>query len=55
MLEDDGNGFDVEAGILKKNSSGLKNLYSRIELLKGKINIDSTPASGTTISIYIPI
>jgi signal transduction histidine kinase/streptogramin lyase len=55
MLEDDGNGFDVEAGILKKNSSGLKNLYSRIELLKGKINIDSTPASGTTISIDIPI
>lgn len=55
MLEDDGRGFDIEAGILKKNSSGLKNLYSRIELVKGTIHIDSAASSGTTITIEIPL
>lgn len=55
MFEDDGRGFNKDVGLLKKNSSGLKNLYSRINLIQGTINIDSTPASGTTITIEIPI
>ncbi len=55
MFEDNGRGFNKDVGLLKKNSSGLKNLYSRINLIQGTINIDSTPASGTTITIEIPI
>jgi signal transduction histidine kinase/ligand-binding sensor domain-containing protein len=55
MIEDNGVGFDFEKSLIKKNSSGLKNLRSRINLIKGKISIDSRPGSGTSVIIKIPI
>ncbi|WP_075351459.1 sensor histidine kinase [Algoriphagus marinus] len=52
IVEDDGKGFDP-----KKPTTGLgiSNLKSRIELFKGKLNIDSTAKGGTSISINIPL
>ncbi len=55
VTEDDGKGFEVEDGVQKKSSSGLKNLKSRVTLLNGTISIDSTPGKGTTIIIEITI
>ncbi|HKL02262.1 MAG TPA: triple tyrosine motif-containing protein, partial [Cryomorphaceae bacterium] len=55
MIEDDGTGFNPEEALGKKDSSGLKNLYSRIDLIQGKINIDSDPNAGTSITIEIPL
>lgn len=49
MAEDNGKGFSEK----QNDGIGLKNIYSRVNYLKGKINIDSGK-SGTTIMIQIP-
>ncbi|MBI1836409.1 MAG: sensor histidine kinase [Flavobacteriia bacterium] len=57
MYED--NGIGILPGIIdNRNSSqsmGLKNIYNRVEFIKGNIQIDSNPKSGTTIIIEIPL
>lgn len=55
MIEDNGIGFDYGKSLQKKNHSGLKNIKSRIELIKGKLAIDSRPETGTSITIKIPL
>lgn len=53
-IEDNGKGFDAsDPGF--KAGMGLDNLRSRINFLKGKVDVDSQPGSGTLISVYIPI
>lgn len=51
IVEDNGNGFDVNK---VKGGMGLKNIDSRIALIKGKLNIDSQINHGTTITIEVP-
>jgi len=52
IVEDDGKGFDKG----KLNTGlGISNLMSRVELLKGQVDIDSTAKGGTSISINIPL
>ncbi len=51
MIEDDGNGFDVNS---KKEGYGLHNLEMRTSLLKGNMMIDSHPGKGTSVVIEIP-
>ena len=53
MVEDNGKGFDT----INKNSFegiGLKNIRTRVEYLKGTVDIDSIPEQGTVIAIHIP-
>ncbi|MEM6806512.1 MAG: sensor histidine kinase, partial [Bacteroidota bacterium] len=52
-LEDDGKGFEpsLQAG----DGIGLKNIRSRVEVLKGNIDIDSKSGSGTSVYINIPL
>ncbi len=52
IVEDDGNGFDPDKLTL---GFGISNLKSRVELLKGKLDIDSNDKGGTSISINIPL
>jgi len=52
MVEDDGKGFDP---LENKSGRGLKNIATRSLWLKGKINIDSRPGHGTTITTEIPL
>lgn len=53
-IEDDGNGFDTSKLMLGQGN-GWKNINSRIGLLKGIIEIDSTSGrQGTTLVITIP-
>lgn len=53
-VHDDGVGFDVE-GPRKPASFGLLGLRERASLAQGSVRIDSTPGSGTTIDIALPL
>jgi signal transduction histidine kinase len=50
-VRDDGNGFDPEA---KTDGFGLLGMRERVELLGGKLRLDSAPGSGTTVHVSIP-
>ncbi len=52
IVEDDGNGFDVD---VKSKGMGLSNIVSRAQLLNGEIHVDSSKKSGTSVSINIPL
>lgn len=52
MVEDDGKGFDLNfstAGL------GLQNIHSRIQFLKGTVEVDSSLQRGTIYNIHLPI
>ena len=52
LVEDDGIGFDnTKAG---SSGIGLNNIYSRVDHMKGKVDIDTRPNAGTVINIDIP-
>ena len=52
-IEDNGIGFDTNA--VGADSTGIKNIRSRIEYLNGKLDINCLPDSGTVIAFFIPI
>ena len=49
-IEDDGVGFDPN---IKYKSMGLENIKSRVNYLKGTIEIDSRPQEGTSFLIHV--
>jgi two-component system, NarL family, sensor kinase len=53
-IEDNGVGFDTTAAALKQ-STGLKNIQSRIDYLNGKLEISSKPGKGTMLVLYVPL
>ena len=53
-IEDDGKGFDIST-IKNKDGIGLHSMQNRIELLGGKMDIDSAIGKGTSINIELPI
>ena len=53
-IKDDGVGFDLAKAKLKK-SNGLNNIFERVDLLAGKIEINSEKNRGTEIKMVIPI
>jgi signal transduction histidine kinase len=53
MVEDDGNGFDLEKA--KENGIGIKNIISRVNYLNGQIHFDSEKGKGTNIMIDFPL
>lgn len=54
IIEDDGQGFDLEA-VKSKGRLGLYGIQERVELLSGQITIESTIGSGTSLFIEIPV
>lgn len=54
IVEDNGVGFDV-AKTLKKPGIGLESIQSRVMLLQGNLQIESSPGAGTTVTIDIPL
>ena len=54
IIKDDGSGFN-EAEVKSKNSFGLIGMKERAKLIKGKLEIISTPGKGTTIKLSAPI
>ncbi|HMK27603.1 MAG TPA: sensor histidine kinase [Chitinophagaceae bacterium] len=53
-VEDNGRGFDYRNALQEKKGIGLGNILSRVDYLKGKMNVDSVPGRGTTVIIDIP-
>ena len=53
-ISDDGIGFD-KVKIGEKDGLGLNQIDARIQMMKGKFQIDSNPNEGTTISVELPI
>lgn len=51
-VEDDGKGFDV-AILQQAKGIGWNNIQNRIELLKGKLDVQSKPGSGTSVFIEV--
>lgn len=57
-VKDNGTGFDVgmiEAKIAKGSHFGLMGMRERVELLEGRMDIESSPNAGSKISMLIPI
>jgi two-component system sensor histidine kinase DegS len=54
IVKDDGIGFDV-ATCKNKGRFGLKSMYEWVRMLKGTIEISSTPNKGAGITVNIPI
>ena len=56
-VEDDGVGFSTtvtERGT-KPGGHGLQNIRERVQILGGRVNIDSKPGKGTRITVHIPL
>lgn len=51
-VEDDGVGFDVNS-LNDSKGIGWKNIQSRVDLLKGKADVQSVPGNGTSVMIEI--
>lgn len=54
-VEDNGKGFDYKNIKQKPKGIGLGNIVSRVEYMKGRLNIDSAVGRGTTVMIDIPL
>jgi CheY-like chemotaxis protein len=57
-VKDHGNGFDVnniKQDLSKDGGFGLFSIRERIELLSGRMNIDSAPGKGAEISLMVPL
>lgn len=58
VIQDNGVGFDVEQTMARSKTSshyGLIGMHERVELLNGKIDIESARGQGTKITISIPV
>jgi signal transduction histidine kinase len=53
-VEDDGRGFDLEQA-REKASLGMSSIASRVDYLKGDLDIDTVPGQGTSVSIALPL
>jgi two-component system NarL family sensor kinase len=52
-IEDNGKGFSKDRQ-QNEDGMGLSNIKSRIQFLKGTVDIDSSPGNGTLVAIHVP-
>lgn len=55
IVEDDGQGFDVDALLAREQSLGLHGMRERAFLVGGKLTIESSPGAGTTVFVQVPL
>jgi two-component system CheB/CheR fusion protein len=58
IIEDDGVGFDVENGTESTRSGprlGLVGMKQRVQAVGGVFQVESTPGSGTTVFVRVPV
>ena len=53
VVEDDGSGFETNA--IRSDGLGLVGMRERVGLVGGKLRIESTPGSGTTVRAEVPL
>src|SRR5690606_9867548 len=51
VIEDDGRGFDPGA---PREGTGLTGISERLALVSGRMTIESSPESGTTLVVAVP-
>lgn len=54
VITDNGKGFNFNQERLAMGGLGLQNIFKRIDLIGGKVSIDSIIKQGTTVKITIP-
>jgi signal transduction histidine kinase/HAMP domain-containing protein len=57
-IEDDGQGFDVEATLARRQDGapfGLMGMRERVELLNGTLAVESRPGEGTSVRVRVPV
>lgn len=55
QVEDHGRGFQPDAVLATRQTSGLRSLLERARLLGGHCTVDSTPGEGTRITAELPL
>lgn len=55
ITKDDGEGFDENTRMSENSGLGLKSIKSRIEMLEGKMKLQTAPQKGTVYIIEIPV
>lgn len=53
-VEDDGKGFQLEEA-QQQASLGMSSVASRVDFLKGTLDIDTAPGQGTSVNIQVPL
>lgn len=53
-VQENGVGFNPDEIKARKSGMGLNSIYKRIEMINGKLILNSAPGEGTSISIEIP-
>jgi signal transduction histidine kinase len=53
LIEDDGRGFGADE--TRNNGLGLLGMRERIALVGGRLDLESSAGSGTTVSVEVPI
>lgn len=57
-IEDDGQGFDVEATLARRQDGapfGLMGMRERVDLLNGTLVVESRPGEGTSVRVRVPL
>ncbi|HAP60307.1 MAG TPA: hypothetical protein DCR93_12710, partial [Cytophagales bacterium] len=54
LVQDNGKGFDPTAALTRNDGLGMVGLRDRVKDLGGELDIDSSPAHGTTVIVDIP-
>ncbi|RQO79723.1 hypothetical protein DBR40_01845 [Pedobacter sp. KBW01] len=54
IVQENGVGFNPDEIKAKKSGMGLNSIYKRIEMINGKLTLNSAPGEGTSTSIEIP-
>ncbi len=55
QVEDRGKGFDAEAVLARKTSTGLFSMRERALMLGGQFAIESAPGGGTSLTLELPL
>jgi signal transduction histidine kinase len=54
-VHDDGGGFDLAEAEARRSGMGLTSMQERVDLLDGRLEINTAKGSGTTISATVPL
>ena len=54
-ISDDGDGFDAAQGVrVRPGHLGLAELRERVEIVGGRLKVDSDPGTGTVLHVWLP-
>jgi len=54
QIKENGIGFNYEQAAVAPSGMGLNSIHKRIEMINGKLILNSSPSNGTNILIEIP-